>query len=133
MCGRVRLQLYASPGKAWILYHKSSTSVFSEMHFWQKTSRPLVLSYFNKRVHINGIQFCLNPKHLLSWQIFWTLFGFFLTRTDFFFKNLTSSLLSLYDYPTWSKKSKNAEEQILRSCIVNVGTGKHTDEQELNS
>ena len=133
MCGRVRLQLHIYPGKAWILYHNSSTSVFSEMHFWQRMSRPLVLSYSNKRVHINGIQFCLNPKHLLSWQFFWTLFGFFLTQPDVFLKNLTSLLLSLYDYLTWSKKSKNAEEKILRSCIVNVGTGKRTDEKELNS
>ena len=51
----------------WLVFldHKSRTRFFSNVWFLKKVKRPLVLSYSSKKVQMNGLDFCQNPKNLI--------------------------------------------------------------------
>ena len=62
---------------------------------------------------MNELDFCQNPKYLILGH-----FGDFLDPPDLtgpFSKNRASSLFLLYDCLTPCKKSKNTDDQILKS------------------
>lgn len=48
---------------------------FQDMRLLQKTRRPLELSYSNKKVHTNGLDFYKHSKNFILGAIFWDFFG----------------------------------------------------------
>ena len=79
------------------LDHNYSIRFFSGMWFLQEVRRPLVLSYVNKKVQMNGSDFC----HPLQTSPIPLNFGSFLSLLDpsrYFAKNQGSSIFKLYDF-----------------------------------
>lgn len=76
------------------------------VHTIRKTS---VLSYsINKKVHLNGLDFCQNPENLDFGPFESLNLRVFQTCQDFI--NWVSPFLILYDYLTSYKKSDNGND-----------------------
>ena len=95
-----KLSSYCSIQKSgyWLVYkildHKSKTSFFRDMRSLQNVRKPLVRSYSNKKVHMNELDFCQNPKNLIFERFLWLFVSFVLAET--FFQKWASSIFFIF-------------------------------------
>ena len=94
---------------------------FPDTWFLQRAADRYYFHIQVKKVHLNGSDFCWNPKNL-HFSPFWVL----LTRRDFFSKNRTWSLLT-----SCKKSGKNWwAPELQRSWVTNGQTNRQRNSQD---